>query len=115
MIETLVASLLSLVVPGLGQQWVSLLSALIVGTVELVDELRDANDLDGAAKHRAAVEAVGRLVDNALDPLPEWRELDEAQRDRILGGLVELAYLLVRAQGSHGGALRKVRRALRRR
>ena len=51
---------------------------------------------EGEDKRHAAVSALAMVVDEHMDSIPEWEDLSEEQRDRILNGLVELSYFLIK-------------------
>lgn len=112
MLALLFAQLLGMVWPGVPAWVAPLLAELVPAVVRLVAKLDDREDLPGADRAERAVREVGAFLDARLDKFPEWRELSEEQRDRILLGLVELALFVHKAAGGRGS--RKVREALRR-
>ena len=61
--------------------------------VQALVEAIQALPCDGSAKRRAVVSAVRDALDLVDGGVPGWEDLTEAQRDRVLDGLVELAYL----------------------
>ena len=63
-----------------------------------VDCVRHIKDelAEGEDKRHAAVSALAMVVDEHMDSIPEWEDLSEEQRDRILIGLVELSYFLIK-------------------
>ncbi len=93
--------------------WVSrLIVAALPAVAELVEALDEAKDRSGAERFKFVVTEVSELLDDGLDEIPEWSELDEEQRDRILGGLVELCLFIHRASSTKAKRL-NVRRALK--
>lgn len=95
--------------------WVGrLISIAVPAVIELVRELA-TRDMAGEDKFDLAVREVGDLLDDAFDDIPEWSGLTEVQRDKILGGLVELAVFLEGLADSPNSdkKLRQARRALR--
>lgn len=115
MLPGLIATLLALIWPG-APAWVSVFigSALPV-VFEVVDELEEMGDLKGHQKFVVAVEAVGAALDEAFDAIPEWSDLTEIQRDRIVDGLVELALFVQRLTIKDGkrSARRQVKHVVR--
>jgi hypothetical protein len=86
--------------------------------------VRELNELkmDGTLKFDMAVKEISDLLDDAFDDLPEWSSLTEEQRDRIIGGLVELSVFLEGLVGKMGkkqtlrsarGVMRSLRRSAR--
>ena len=93
LLASLIRSAVQLLLPG-AKPWVAEFFALAVpATIEMVQELNNS-PLRGSEKFQLAVNEVGELLDTALDEIPEWGELDEDQRDAIIGGLVELAVFI---------------------
>jgi hypothetical protein len=80
--------------------------------VEAIDE---AQDKHGAEKFEIVVKEVRDLLDEGLDSIPEWDTYPEEGRDRILGGLVELAVFVhkVAEDDTPKAARRKLRRILK--
>jgi|TARA_A200000159_G_C7055861_1_gene228215 hypothetical protein len=99
--------------------WVAqLLSLAVPATIEMVRELNDLK-AEGKVKFDMAVSEIADLLDDAFDDLPEWSDLSEEQRDRIVGGLVELAVFLEGLVGKMGKketlrSAKSVMRSLRR-
>jgi hypothetical protein len=99
--------------------WVAqLLSLAVPATIEMVRELNDLK-AEGKVKFDMAVTEIADLLDDSFDDLPEWSELSEEQRDRIIGGLVELAVFLEGLVGTMGKketlrSAKSVMRSLRR-
>ncbi len=113
MIDLLIAPLFSFLFPR-APAWVAqLVAAALPAVVELVEELDTAKDRPGPARFAFVVSEVSELLDESLDEIPEWSNLDEAQRDRILGGLVELCLFIHRASYKNKTGRRSVRKALR--
>lgn len=96
--------------------WIGdLLGTAIPAIVELVEAIDDAQDKTGGEKFTFVVAEVRELLDEGLDSIPAWSAYSEAGRDRIIGGLTELAvfvHTIAEAEGSKK-ARRKVRRALK--
>ena len=102
--------------------WVpQLISIAVPATFEMVKELKDIK-AEGKVKFGMAVTEISELLDDSFDDLPEWSSLTEEQRDRIIGGLVELAVFLEGLVGKMGkkktlrsakSAMRSLRRAAR--
>ena len=93
LLASLIRTAVQLLLPG-AKPWVAEFFALAVpATIEMVQELNNS-PLRGSEKFQLAVNEVGELLDTALDEIPEWGELDEDQRDAIIGGLVELAVFI---------------------
>ncbi len=88
---------------------------LIPEIAEVIRELRD-HKAKGREKSKATVAATAELIDEKLDDIPEWRDLNEEQRDRMLYGLVEWVYWGMTIQEKHGkrGSRRLLRKALSR-
>jgi hypothetical protein len=100
---SLLEALLGFFFPAAPAWLLPMLDAALPGTVEIVHALEDRDDLSGPARARLAIEEVGALLDEALDDVPEWRAISEARRDRIIGGLVELALFVERVSSRPGG------------
>tara|TARA_R100000655_G_scaffold33875_2_gene66498 strand:- start:460 stop:816 length:357 start_codon:yes stop_codon:yes gene_type:complete len=117
MLEIVVGSLFSLVFPR-APGWIArLISSALPAVIDLVEELDDAKDRPGPERFAFVVEETKEMLDASLDDVPEWGELKERQRDRILGGLVELCLFIHRVSHRKRGrkdirkALRKIRRS----
>ena len=99
--------------------WVAqLISLAVPASIEMVRELNDLK-AEGKVKFDMAVSEIADLLDDSFDDLPEWSELTEEQRDRIIGGLVELAVFLEGLVGTMGKketlrSAKSVMRSLRR-
>lgn len=111
--------LLSLITAIVGFIWPAapawlpkMIATALPASIEIVAALESRLDLSGSQRFALATEGVGELLDEALDEVPEWRELSEARRDRILAGLVELALFSERV-GSRAGGKADVRRTVR--
>ena len=117
----ILTSIIRLIFPR-SPSWVAQFIALALpATIEMVKEL-SAIKMDGKLKFDMAVKEISELLDDAFDDLPEWSTLTEAQRDRIIGGMVELAVFLQGLVGEMGkketlrstrGVLRSLRRNVR--
>ena len=95
--------------------WIGvLLSTAIPAVIDLVEAAGDT-DKTGADKFAFVSSEVRDLLDEALDSLPEWSDYPEEGRDRIIGGLTELAVFVHQMAEDDGtrAARRKVRKALR--
>lgn len=112
MVEILLVPVLSLLFPR-APAWVArLIAAALPAVADLVAELDEAKDRTGAERFTFVVTEVSEMLDDGLDEIPEWSELDEKQRDRILGGLVELCLFIHRTTKSKKNR-KDVRRAIR--
>lgn len=121
MFAQIITGVMRLVFPK-APAWVpQLLSLAIPATIEMVRELNDLN-AEGKVKFGMAVQEISELLDDAFDDLPEWSSLSEEQRDRIIGGLVELAVFLEGLVGKMGkkqtlrsarGVMRNLRKSAR--
>ena len=114
MFGQIITSVMRLIFPK-APAWVAqLLSLAVPATIELVRELNDIN-AEGKIKFGMAVSEISELLDDAFDDLPEWSSLSEEQRDRIIGGLVELAVFLEGLVGKVGKkeTLRSARSSIR--
>jgi hypothetical protein len=121
MFAQIITSVMRLIFPK-APAWVpQLLSLAIPATIEMVRELNELN-ADGKVKFGMAVSEISTLLDDAFDDLPEWSSLSEEQRDRIIGGLVELAVFLEGLVGKMGkkqtlrsarGVMRNLRKSAR--
>jgi len=82
--------------------WVGeLVAALLPAVFDLVKTLT-AKDIPGADKRKIVVALVTEQLDEKMDDVPEWKDLDEGARDRIIGGMAELALFVMRAKPSKG-------------
>lgn len=88
-----------------------LIATAIPAVHQLVLRLKQKQDMKGDEKRTFVVSEVKEILDDAFDDVPEWRELDEAARDRILGGLAELSLWVSNLAGELG--TRKSRKLLR--
>ena len=117
----ILTSVIRLIFPK-APSWVAqLLSLALPATIEMVRELNELK-MDGTLKFDMAVKEISDLLDDAFDDLPEWSSLTEEQRDRIIGGLVELSVFLEGLVGKMGkkqtlrsarGVMRSLRRSAR--
>jgi len=84
---------------------------------EIADVIRVLKDesASGSDKAKVTVEAAAELIDEKLDEIPEWGDLSEEQRDRMLYGLVEWVYWGMTLQEKHGkrGSRKLLKKALR--
>lgn len=113
-ISQILIAILNLVAPN-APGWVgSLISLVIPAVFEVVDEL-STTDLRGKEKFELAVVEVAEAMDDAFDSIPEWSALTEDQRDRIIGGLVELAVFISNLTDKVGkrGSRRAIRKSIR--
>jgi hypothetical protein len=96
--------------------WIGdLLGTAVPAIIELVEAIDDATDKSGPEKFEFVISEVRELLDEGLDSIPEWSDYGEDGRDRIIGGLTELAVFVHKIADAEGSksARRKVRRALR--
>ena len=96
--------------------WIAtLLSTAVPAVIDLVEAIDDAQDKHGSEKFGIVVKEVRDLLDEGLDSIPEWDTYPEEGRDRILGGLVELAVFVhkVAEDDTPKAARRKLRRILK--
>lgn len=115
MLLSLVDFILKMVFPK-APPWVgTLLSTAIPAIIDLVDAIDDVADKSGQQKFEFVVNEVREMLDDSLDSLPEWGDIDEEARDRILGGLVEFAVFVNKVADDEGkkSARRRVRRAIK--
>lgn len=93
-----------------------LLTEAIPATVEFIDELATDDSRPGHEKRQAVIGATHEYLDEALDHIPEWSDVPEKRRDRMLGGLAEFAYwmsTLKSVAGRSGKIKGKIKRQLR--
>jgi len=88
-----------------------LIGTAIPAVHELVLRLKHKDEMKGAQKRVWVVSEVTDILDDAFDDVPEWSELPEEARDRILSGLAELSLWVSNLAGDLG--TRKSRRLLR--
>lgn len=90
-------------------------SALFVLVKELVLELSsdEYKDLPGSQKMAIVVGQIRETFDESFDDVPEWAELSEEARDRIIGGLAELALFCQRIAAKSRTKRLDVKSALR--
>ena len=89
---SLLALILAFLFPA-APKWVpDLIMATVEVVGEIVEDLKDHEDK--AERLHMAVVGVHLLLDEKFDDIPEWAELGEAKRDRILAGAVELVLWL---------------------
>tara|TARA_R110002012_G_scaffold186125_1_gene352683 strand:- start:657 stop:1016 length:360 start_codon:yes stop_codon:yes gene_type:complete len=112
MLDIFIGPILTLIFPR-APAWVAkLIAAALPAVAELVEALDEAKDRAGTDRFTFVVQEVSELLDDGLDEIPEWSKLEEDQRDRILGGLVELCLFINRASSTKKNRV-NVRRALR--
>lgn len=90
--------------------------ALIPEVVVMIKELR-AVEAEGPDKAKAVVETVAEFIDESMDDvIPEWKDLSEERRDRMLYGLVEWVYWGIELEDKLGkkGSKKLFKRALKR-
>jgi len=121
MFAQIITSVMRLLFPKAPAWIAQLVSLALPATIEMVRELNEIK-MEGSLKFNMAVSEISELLDDAFDDLPEWSELSEEQRDRIIGGLVELAVFLEGLVGKMGkketlrsarGVMRSLRRSAR--
>jgi hypothetical protein len=95
----------------------AILEAVFAVVFRLVALLRDKKGA-GDSKYATALQAARIALDELLDDLPGWRKLTEAQRDQILGAIVELAVIVYgdeidsnRVEGVAGTTKKKIAKA----
>ena len=66
-------------------------SEVVKAIEDVVADMSKINSLTGNEKRREIVDATRKALDE-LDNIPGWSTLGEDARDRILDGLVEIAY-----------------------
>ena len=93
MFSHIITSVVRLLFPKAPSWIAQLISLALPATIEMVRELNDLS-IEGNLKFDMAVKEISELLDDAFDDLPEWSNLKEDQRDRIIGGLVELSVFL---------------------
>lgn len=114
MIDGVIGFVFNLVFPKAPPWIATLLTTAIPAVMDLVEAIDDAADKNGPEKFEFVVEKVRELLDESLDDLPEWGEISEDARDRILGGLVEFAVFVHKVADSDGSSPKKARRKVRR-
>jgi hypothetical protein len=115
MLDGVVAFVFNLVFPK-APKWIgTLLTTAVPAVIELVEAVDDAADKSGSEKFRVVVDEVRDLLDESLDAIPEWDDYPEESRDRIIGGMTELAVFVhkLAENDSPKAARRKVRKALK--
>lgn len=93
------------------------LEEALPAVLELVDRLRDIPGMPGPEKKAFVVEQARAMFDEGFDQIPEWGALSEERRDRILGGLAELAlFILEISDGDEDGVVtaKEARKSARR-
>lgn len=96
--------------------WIAtLLSTAVPAVIDLVEAIDEAQDKHGKDKFDFVIQEVRKMLDEGLDSIPEWDTYPEEGRDRILGGLVELAVFVhkVADDDTPKAARRKLRRVLK--
>lgn len=93
--QLLIGPLFSLLFPKAPDWLVPLITTGLPLVIDMVDALRDVADLSGAEKQRFVVEEARVLLDQGFDHVPEWSELSEERRDRIIAGWVETALFVI--------------------
>jgi len=113
MIDILIAPLFAFLFPRAPMWVASLVGAALPAVIDLVEELDTAKDRPGPERFQFVVVEVAAMLDEAMDEIPEWGNLEEKERDRILGGLVELCLFIHRTSYKKKRGKRDIRRALR--
>ena len=96
--------------------WIgTLLTTAVPAVIDLVEAIDEAAEKTGPEKFEFVIAEVRELLDDGLDAIPEWSDYPEEARDRIIGGLTELAVFVhkVAEDESPKSARRKVRKALK--
>jgi len=115
MFDGILGFVMSLVFPK-APKWIgTLLTTAVPAVIELVEAIDDAGDKTGSEKFEFVVEEVRKVLDEGLDSIPEWSDYPEASRDRIIGGMTELAVFVhkLAEDETPKAARRKVRKALK--
>lgn len=96
-------------------KWIGdLLGTAIPAIIELVEAIDDAQDKTGGEKFEFVIGEVKELLDEGLDSIPEWSDYPEEGRDRVIGGLTELAVFVHKLAEKDGTSNKKARRKVRR-
>lgn len=112
MLATILEPVLKLLLPG-AKPWVrKFLALLLPALIEVIGDFLDGDDED--VSFPEAVATAHDILDEALDVVPEWRDVDEARRDAILDGVVELALFLSDVARKDKGSKRAVLKVTRR-
>lgn len=98
-------TILKLVWPAAPAWVLQLIGFGLPAAIEVAEAL-GSKDATGPKKAEMAIDSIEEYLDE-LDDLPEWEDLTEAQRDRILVGLQELGYFLSRV-GEKGHTRRRL-------
>ena len=117
LIEKAVEALAGLLFPKAPTFAITIFIELFQATVEQVGQAREFEAMTGPEKRAHVVAAVVAYADEAFDDVPTWGDISEKRRDRIIGGLAELALFILEAKddGTKPAAIRrKARRATRR-
>lgn len=94
--------------------WVALLvAALFSSSLDFVEEAQEWDDATGPEKGEAVRGSVEKYLDEAFDHIPEWSELSEAKRDRIIVGNSELVLFIIETADGDGVDLKATRKKLR--
>ena len=109
---TLIQSLVTVLWPSAPGWAGEVIAGLLPLVAELVTE-KAGQEMSGDEKMRSIVKEVRELADEAFDDIPGWKTYPEKRRDRIIGGLAELALFLHEVSDSK--AVKKLGRKLRRR
>ena len=72
-----------------------MLAKAIPAVIEGVWALKDKSAAS-ADKKKAAIEGLREYLDEELDDVPGWKELGEESRDKLIDGLVEVAWFVVK-------------------
>ena len=115
--NSVLTALLTMLFPGIPAWLATFLSSVIPASIDVVREFASQEET-GEVKRKAAVAALAEFLDEEFDEIPQWRQIGEERRDRILTGLVELSYFVIEQGPANGRniriSLRKARRKLRR-
>ena len=106
-----IEAIIKLVFPKAPQWLGTLIGASLPVIHQMVVKLKDIDTMRGTEKRQFVVTEASAVIDHAFDDVPEWTDLTEAQRDRIIGGLAELSLFISTVSGDSNP--RKTKRLLK--
>lgn len=115
LLDAALSVVLGLLFPKMETRWLrEVLRVALPAAVSVVKTL-EARDIPNAQKLEGAARQIADVLDVGFGALPEWRDLDDLARARIVNGLVELALFIYRVSDGPGGgkAARQATRAVR--
>lgn len=86
-----IETIFRLIFPKAPSWLAGLIATAIPAVHELVVRLKHQEGMKGEEKRVWVVSEVREILDDAFDDVPEWSQLSEEARDRILAGLAELS------------------------